>query len=143
MKDYAEIEKTVDSLIGTGSKYFNTLNFKRDALTFVPNKKGTATRHGVKGNWIIPNIPALSSASLRATKFNDEWLNCNGNNIETPFYKAVLNDDGSIASLVDKKQDRQWVDGDFNKLKIYTDCPVIMMLGIFFLTIRINRLKLR
>ena len=123
MKDYAEIEKTVDSLIGTGSKYFNTLNFKRDALTFVPNKKGTATRYGVKGNWIIPNIPALSSASLRATKFNGEWLNCNGNNIETPFYKAVLNDDGSIASLVDKKQDRQWVDGDFNKLKIYTDCP--------------------
>lgn len=39
MKDYAEIEKTVDSLIGTGSKYFNTLNFKRDALTFVPNKR--------------------------------------------------------------------------------------------------------
>lgn len=123
MKDYAEIEKTVDSLIGTGSKYFNTLNFKRDALTFVPNKKGTATRYGVKGNWIIPNIPALSSASLRATKFNGEWLNCNGNNIETPFYKVVLNDDGSIASLIDKKQDRQWVDGDFNKLKIYTDCP--------------------
>ena len=26
MKDYAEIEKTVDSLIGTGSKYFNTLS---------------------------------------------------------------------------------------------------------------------
>lgn len=47
MKDYAEIEKTVDSLIGRGSKYFNTLNFKRDALTFVLTK-GTATRYGVK-----------------------------------------------------------------------------------------------
>lgn len=123
MKDYSDIEKCIDGIIGTGSKYFNTLNFTRDALTFVPNKKGTSTRYGVRGNWIIPNIPALSSSSLRATKFNGEWLNCNGNNIETPFYKAVLNDDGSIASLVDKKQDRQWVDGDFNKLKIYTDHP--------------------
>lgn len=123
MKDYSDIEKCVDGIIGTGSKYFNTINFTRDALTFVPNKKGTSTRYGVRGNWIIPNIPALSSSSLRATKFNGEWLNCNGNNIETPFYKAVLNDDGSIASLIDKKQDRQWVDGDFNKLKIYTDHP--------------------
>ena len=123
MKDYSDIEKCVDGIIGTGTKYFNTLNFTRDALTFVPNKKGTSTRYGVRGNWIIPNIPALSSSSLRATKFNGEWLNCNGNNVETPFYKAVLNDDGSIASLIDKKQDRQWVDGDFNKLKIYTDHP--------------------
>lgn len=122
MADYNEIERALDKIIGTGSKYFNTLNIKRDELTFVPNKKGTSTRYGTKGNWIIPNIAALSSASLRANKYNDEWLTV-GETVETPYYSVKFNDDGSIASLYDKELDRQWVDKEFNKLKIYTDHP--------------------
>ncbi len=123
MKDYEEIEKGLDEIIGTGSKYFNTLNFRRDALTFVENKKGTATRYGKKGNWIVPNIDALSSSTLRKTSFNGEWYSLKGNVIETPFYKAELNADGSIASLYDKELQREWVGGEFNKLKLYVDCP--------------------
>lgn len=122
MADYDEINKRLDTMIGTGSKYFNTLNFTRDALTFVPNKKGTATRCGVKGNWMIPNIPALSSASLRAASYKKEWLTV-GDIVETPFYSVRFNADGSIASLFDKELEREWADGDFNKLKIYTDNP--------------------
>lgn len=122
MADYDDINKLLDTMIGTGSKYFNTLNFTRDALTFVPNKKGTATRYGVKGNWIIPDIPALSSASLRATSYKKEWLTV-GDTVETPFYSVQFNADGSIASLFDKELEREWADGDFNKLKIYTDNP--------------------
>lgn len=122
MADYDNINKRLDKIIGTGSKYFNTLNFKRDSLTFVPNKKGTATRYGVKGNWIIPNIPALSSASLRAVNYKEQWITV-GDTVETDYYSVEFNNDGSIASLYDKELDRQWVDGDFNKLKIYTDNP--------------------
>ena len=122
MADYAQMDKCLDAIIGTGSKYFNTLNFKRDALTFVPNKSGTATRYGKKGNWVIPDMPALSSRSIRAVKYKDEWLSI-GDTVETPFYSICFNDDGSIASLFDKEYDREWVDGDFNKLKLYTDCP--------------------
>lgn len=122
MADYKDIEARLDQIIGTGSKYFNTLNFTRDALTFVPNKKGTATRYGVKGNWIVPNMPAMSSSSLRAAGFKGEWITV-GDTVETPFYSVQFNEDGSIASLVDKELDRQWIDGDFNKLKIYTDNP--------------------
>lgn len=122
MADYDDINKRLDTMIGTGSKYFNTLNFTRDALTFVPNKKGTATRYGVKGNWMIPNIPALSSASLRATSYKKEWLTV-GDTVETPFYSVQFNADGSIASLFDKELEREWANGDFNKLKIYTDNP--------------------
>ncbi len=122
MADYDDINKRLDAIIGTGSKYFNTLNFTRDALTFVPNKKGTATRYGVKGNWIIPNIPALSSSLLRAASYKEQWLTV-GDTVETPFYSLQFNEDGSIASLFDKELEREWTDGDFNKLKIYTDNP--------------------
>lgn len=122
MKDYSDIEKELDVIIGSGSKYFNTLNFKRDAVTFVENKKGTSTRYGVKGNWIIPNMNAMSSKSLRASNYKEEWITL-GETVQTPFYLIRFNDDGSIASLYDKKLEREWVDGDFNKLKIYTDNP--------------------
>ncbi len=122
MADYKEIETELDKIIGTGSKYFNTLNFKRDALIFVPNRNGTATRCGEKGNWILPDIPALSSANLRKAYFNSEWIEI-GKTIETPYYSVRFNDDGSIASLYDKDLQREWVNGDFNKLKLYSDCP--------------------
>lgn len=122
MADYTEIENRLDEIIGTGKRYFNTLNFKRDALTFVPNKKGTSTRYGEKGNWIIPNIEPLSSGSIRATRADESWITV-GETVKTPFYSVKFNNDGSIASLFDKKLNRQWVKGDFNKLKIYTDCP--------------------
>lgn len=122
MADYTEIESRLDEIIGTGKRYFNTLNFKRDELTFVPNKKGTSTRYGKKGNWIIPNIEPLSSGSIRASRSVDSWITV-GETVETPYYSVKFNDDGSIASLFDKELGRQWVKGDFNKLKIYTDCP--------------------
>lgn len=122
MADYKEIETELDKIIGTGSKYFNTLNFKRDALIFVPNRNGTATRCGEKGNWILPDIPALSSANLRKAYFNSEWIEI-GKTVETPYYSVRFNDDGSIASLYDKELQREWVSGDFNKLKLYSDCP--------------------
>lgn len=122
MADYEEIEKELDEIIGNGSKYFNTLNFKRDALTFVPNKKGTSTRKFDKGNWIIPNISSLSSANLRSAQYKNEWISA-GETIETPYYSAKLNEDGSFASLYDKEFGREWVKGDFNKIKIFTDCP--------------------
>lgn len=121
--DYDEIEKGLNEIIGTGSKYFNTLNFERDALTFIPNKKGTSTRHGVNGNWVVPSIPALSSKALRAVRHSDDWFKYDNGKIITPYYTAKLNEDGSFSSLYDNELKREWTNGDFNKLKIYTDNP--------------------
>ena len=122
VKDYEEIEKELDKIIGSGSKYFNTLNKKRDALAFVENKNGTSERYGRKGNWLIPNLEPMASGALRAKKGKADWFTM-GEYVETPFYKIKFNDDGSIASLFDKELKREFVGGEFNKLKIYCDTP--------------------
>ncbi len=122
MADYAEIEKELDKIIGTGTKYFNTLNFERDELTFIPNKKGTSTRYGEKGNWLIPNLAPMSGKSLRSVKYDNEWFSVS-DTVETPFYSIRFNPDGSIDSLFDKELEREWSEGDFNKLKLFSDTP--------------------
>ena len=43
--------------------------------------------------------------------------------VETPYYKIEFQKDGSITSLYEKSEEREWVKGDFNKLKIYEDKP--------------------
>ncbi len=124
MAEYAEIEAVLDEIIGTGSRYFNTLNIRRDTLHFIENKKGTSTRHGKKGNWLVPGLAPMNSASLRSVRHSTDWLKETGKNeYETPFYNIAFNLDGSIKSLIEKKDGRQWIKGDFNKLKCYTDHP--------------------
>ncbi len=123
MADYKEIEAELDRIIGTGSQYFNTLNFKRDALTFIVNKKGTSTRYGKKGNWIIPNMKPLSGEKLRKSTFSDKWFTFENGVLVTPYYNATLNADGSFATLYDRELSREWTKGEFNKLKIYADYP--------------------
>lgn len=122
MADYEEIEKELDTINRTGESYFNTLNFTRDALTFIEDESGTSERYGKKGFFTVPDIPALSCGNSKPDSFRGEWIK-QGEEIETPYYKIRFNPDGSFASLYDKELGRQWIDGDFNKLKIYTDTP--------------------
>ena len=56
-------------------------------------------------------------------EFSDEWCIVNGNSAEAPFYKIKFASDGSISGLYDKKLDREWVNGVFNRLEIYEDNP--------------------
>ena len=122
MEDYAEIEKGLDEIINEGESYFNTLNFQRDALAFGEDEKGENERYGKKGYFAIPDLPALSGGEIERESFDGEWITL-GDTIETPFYNIKFNPDGSISSLYDKELLREWADGDFNKLKIYTDNP--------------------
>ncbi len=123
MADYAEIEAALDEIIGTGNRYFNSLNVKRDALTFVESNKGSDIRLGKRGNWIVPIIKPMQSKSLRYLQSSADWIKIDGLDALTPYYAVSFNEDGSIASLYDLELGREWASGDFNKLHIYDDRP--------------------
>lgn len=121
--DYEWIDRKLDEIIGEGEKYFNSLNFERTALTFVENPHGDSLRYGKKGYWCIPHLPPLAHGEVkRSVGTANEWCFVS-DTVETSFYKVRFAADGSILSLYDKELLREWVDGDFNKLKIYEDKP--------------------
>lgn len=122
MADYEEIDRRLDKIIGTGEKYFNSLNFTRSHLTFIEDENGKSLRFGKRGNWVIPNIPALSSGEISWRTFAGDWCEI-ADVVTTPFYKIKFNYDGSIESLYDRELDREWTKGEFNKLKLYKDNP--------------------
>ena len=122
MADYEEIDARLDKLIGTGEDYFNSLNFTRKHLTFVENPNGESVRYGKRGNWVIPNLPPLTCGEINYHETNADWLTI-GEKVLTPFYEIIFNTDGSIESIFDRKAEREWVGGEFNKLKLYKDNP--------------------
>jgi len=131
MTDYREIDERLSNLLSSmeGEKVFNSLNFDRSFLTFIEDQSGCVTRHGKKGYWSIPNLPALSSGSVQPLHGRENWLTCEtceeGLQIETPIYSITLRKDGSFASLWDKELEREWVKKNcgFNRLHLYADNP--------------------
>ncbi len=123
MEDYEAIEKELCEILGSGENYFNTLNFKRTNLTFIPDEKSGFIRKGERGFYALPDIDALSCGKILHGDASLDWITVNGNYIETRFYSAVFAPDGSFVSLKDKELCREWVKGDFNKLKMYHDTP--------------------
>ncbi len=129
LNDYYEINKELDSVIGQNNKcgkLFNSLNFKRSAITFIPDKNGDCVRLSERGFFVKPNIMPLSSGNadfIRDSRENDtSWISV-GDKIETDVYIIKIENDGSISELYDKILKRNWVKGNFNKLHIYYDYP--------------------
>lgn len=124
LADYREIDSRLDEIIGMGTKYFNSLNFKRSSLTFVPSEQGDSVRCGQNGFWTVPDIGPLDSKSLSPeAAHTGAWCTVTDMVVQTPFYTVSFNNDGSINSLYDKELDCEWAAGDFNKLKLYADNP--------------------
>lgn len=123
MEDYKQIEKDISDIIGNGGKYFNTLNFERKNIAFIPDEKGSIIRKGISGKFAKLNAKSLSDAEIVSLDGVSDKITVNGNRIDTPFYSVEFAPDGSFISLYDKELCREWVKGDFNKLKMYHDTP--------------------
>ncbi len=124
LNDYVEINSMLDEILNENSeKYFNSLNFRRNSLTFIENANGDVRRLGKKGFYTIPNIDSLSSAHITPSGNDDtNWLTV-AETVETPLYSIKFNEDGSICKIYDKHLKREWIKGNFNKLHLYYDYP--------------------
>lgn len=145
IKDYEEIETGLDEIISENGNYLlNTLNVPFDQVAFIPDDGGDIEREGIRGFYAYPDIKGLESKTIEDIKKssplsngnhntvveqNDSnWIKChkeaNGELlINTPFYEAMVNSDGSFDSLIDANTGREWADGGFNKLHLYQDVP--------------------
>ncbi len=132
MADYREISRRLDAVLEAhrAEKYFNSLPFPRDMLTFIPDPVGPVERDGERGYWSRPELPGLSAGAAEPLKGAEGWFSAvreadGGLRIETPLYRARLNRDGSFASLFDRELDREWVrpGSGFNRLRIWADHP--------------------
>lgn len=153
MKDYCRLEEHLQALLSQeGDSYFNTLNWKREGILFFPNEKGGFVRKGERGYFDMPDRGARSGGEPGSVLEGDggreadaSWLGISWSKtcqketsirehawregaslcVETPFYRIRFGEDGSIESLYDKRMEREWAAGGFNKLHLYQDMPGI------------------
>ncbi len=124
MADFQEVQNALDAQRGEGPAWFNSLNFTRTAPVFIPDKTGCITRCGERGRFVAPNLPAFcAQRQLADLPHRPGWLEVDGLCVQTPLYRMTLTEDGSIVSLYDKKREREWVDGVWNRLHLYEDMP--------------------
>ncbi len=123
IKDYREIDGALNEIIGEGEHLFNPLNVGRNTVEFIENENGNFTREGKQGAYCKTDFAALSHGRLTIPDNDTSWIKTAGKKAETPFYRIEFNPDGSFISLFDKELQREFTDGDFNKLKFYDDRP--------------------
>lgn len=122
--DYNQVRCALHDMLGSGSLWYNTLNFPRRAPVFVPEEGGPITRGGVAGRFTCPGLdPFAGAVTLPALPAQPGWMHSTGLDVTTPQYELTFDEDGSILHLWDRKLQREWVDGAWNRLHLYQDMP--------------------
>ena len=92
---------------------FNTLGYPRSGYVTVEGKKRYVEEVPAMGWKVIPKEPACSGQPLR---YEDGVM-------ENDFFRIVLDENGEIASLYDKREEREAFSGVANRLTVYEDKP--------------------
>ena len=122
MDELHQVELQLNHLIGTGERWINTLNFSRREPVFIEDAKGVFCRHGKRGSFFRCSDDVLAPVTIQAGD-NADWFVFEHNTVTTPQYVLRFGEDGCFLSLWDRALSREWVNGDFNTLHIYRDCP--------------------
>lgn len=126
VKDLEKIDSSLDKIISsTGDEnYFNTLNFSRDEVEFVEDENGNTERLGKNGFFTSTGLASLTGGKIENRNTDDYyWFSTSGGKVKTPYYEIIFSPDGSITSLTEISDGRQWADGEFNKIKLFDDRP--------------------
>ncbi len=124
--DYEEVDAGLDELLPEEGGYlFNTLDHHRLEPVFIKNKNGGFIRKGVRGDYRVVAVDALSSVEIPDEPDGDTtWFSFDGVTLSTAYHRIVFAIDGTITSLQDIESGREYAgEGGLNRLHLYQDTP--------------------
>lgn len=129
MADYRAIRQECDDMLCqvNGNTLYNTLSFDRRLPVFVPDKEGMDKHLGISGRYVRGTMKTLSPVTVSAPRTDTGWITVQplrdgAVSVVTKHIHTVILPDGSIRSLMDETG-REYVSGDFNKLRLFRDVP--------------------
>jgi len=108
-RDFAELESSLQRLIGPGATPVNTIGFPRREVADGPD--------GI----VVVEAPPFGDGSVVAAT---ESVSVAGLELENEHLRVELGEDGTIRSLVEKASGRETLASPGNRLELYEDRPV-------------------
>ncbi|MCW2965513.1 MAG: Alpha-mannosidase [Actinomycetia bacterium] len=109
-RDFAELEASLETLVGSGGTPVNTVGVPRREVT-----------NGPAGTLVV--VEAEPYAAGRIMDSNDT-VTINGLALENAHLRVRLAENGSVESVVDKATGRETLAAPGNRLELYEDLPV-------------------
>jgi alpha-mannosidase len=104
-RDFAELERGIDGLIGAGDTPVNTTGF---------------ARRDVVGESLLEALPFAAARAIEA----DDAVRVDGLTLENAHLRVTLSPEGSVESVHHKASGRETVVAPGNRLELYDDNPV-------------------
>ncbi|HEY8647296.1 MAG TPA: glycoside hydrolase family 38 C-terminal domain-containing protein, partial [Gaiellaceae bacterium] len=109
-RDFAELELSLEALIGSGEAPVNTIGVSRREVVADPT-----------GSLVVVEAPPYAAGRVVDA---DDTVSVNGLTLENAQLRIRLNADGSVESVADKATGRETLAAAGNRLELYEDLPV-------------------